>query len=309
MKMFDLHCDTITGLAEHNASLRENEMHIDLQKLRKGGTLAQCFAIFVHQKWCEENGVSPYGYYCEMRELFYREMRKNADMIAPAFRTSDILENERKGLMSGILTIEAGEPLEGKPERVAEFKKDGVRMITLTWNFENELGFSNLTGGGLKPKGREIVDTMNALGVLVDVSHLSDEGFWDCIALSNGKHPVVASHSDARALCPHTRNLTDGMLRALGNTGGIVGVNFYADFLRENTNDTRMEDVLRHTLHLIDKAGVDHVAFGSDYDGIGSNLEWGDASGTPRLLDYLHQQISWDDLEKITHKNALRVFA
>ena len=99
------------------------------------------------------------------------------------------------------------------------------------------------------------------------------------------------------------------MLRALGNTGGIVGVNFYADFLRENTNDTRMEDVLRHTLHLIDKAGVDHVAFGSDYDGIGSNLEWGDASGTPRLIDYLHQQISWDDLEKITHKNALRVFA
>lgn len=309
MKMFDLHCDTITGLSENSASLRKNEMHIDLEKLRKGDTLAQCFAIFVHQKWCRQNGVSPYDYYREMRDVFYREMRENADTIAPAFSSADVLENDRKGLMSGILTIEAGEPLEGKPERVEEFKKDGVRMITLTWNFENEIGFSNLTGGRLKPKGREIVDAMNALGVLVDVSHLSDEGFFDCIELSKGQYPVVASHSDARALCPHSRNLTDEMLRAIGNTGGIVGVNYYAHFLRENTNDTTMEDVLRHTLHLIDKAGVDHVAFGSDYDGIDSNLEWKDASGTPDLLNYLNTKISSADLEKITHANALRVFS
>ena len=309
MKMFDLHCDTITGLSENSASLRKNEMHVDLEKLRKGDTLAQCFAIFVHQKWCRQNGVSPYDYYREMRDVFYREMRENADMIAPAFSSADVLENDRKGLMSGILTIEAGEPLEGKPERVEEFKKDGVRMITLTWNFENEIGFSNLTGGRLKPKGREIVDAMNALGVLVDVSHLSDEGFFDCIELSKGQYPVVASHSDARALCPHSRNLTDEMLRAIGNTGGIVGVNYYAHFLRENTNDTTMEDVLRHTLHLIDKAGVDHVAFGSDYDGIDSNLEWKDASGTPDLLNYLNTKISSADLEKITHANALRVFS
>ena len=309
MKMFDLHCDTITGLSENSASLRKNEMHVDLEKLRKGDTLAQCFAIFVHQKWCRQNGVSPYDYYREMRDVFYREMRENADTIAPAFSSADGLENDRKGLMSCILTIEAGEPLEGKPERVEEFKKDGVRMITLTWNFENEIGFSNLTGGRLKPKGREIVDAMNALGVLVDVSHLSDEGFFDCIELSKGQYPVVASHSDARALCPHSRNLTDEMLRAIGNTGGIVGVNYYAHFLRENTNDTTMEDVLRHTLHLIDKAGVDHVAFGSDYDGIDSNLEWKDASGTPDLLNYLNTKISSADLEKITHANALRVFS
>ena len=309
MKMFDLHCDTITGLGRSSASLRENDMHIDLMKLQKADTLAQCFAIFVHQKWCEKSGISPYEYYRSMRDVFYREMKANADMIAPAYCSADILENDRKGLMSGILTIEAGEPLEGKTERVEEFRKDGVRMITLTWNFENEIGFSNKTGGRLKPKGREIVDAMNALGVLIDVSHLSDEGFWDVVELSGGKNPVVASHSDARALCPHSRNLTDEMLRALGNTGGIVGVNYCADFLCENSNDALMEDVLRHTLHLIDKAGVDHVAFGSDYDGIGSTLEWKDASGTPELLDYLHRKIHWDDLEKITHKNALRVFA
>ena len=309
MKLIDLHCDTITMLAHRNAHLRENDMHIDLMKLKKADQLAQCFAIFVHQKWCEKSGVSPYDYYKQNVEVFRREMRENADLIAAAFDSREILANDAKGLMSGILTIEAGEPLEGKPERVQEFKKDGVRMITLTWNFENEIGFPNTMGGHLKPVGREIVDTMNQLGVLMDVSHLSDEGFWDCIELSGGKTPVVASHSDARALCAHSRNLTDEMLRALGNTGGLVGINYCAGFLREGADDTTMEDVLRHTLHLIDKAGVEHVAFGSDYDGIGSNLEWGDASGTPRLLEYLHQKISWEDLEKITHKNALRVFS
>ena len=309
MKLIDLHCDTITMLAHRNAHLRENDMHIDLMKLKKADQLAQCFAIFVHQKWCEKSGVSPYDYYKQNVEVFRREMRENADMIAPAFNSAEILSNDAKGLMSGILTIEAGEPLEGRTECVEEFKKDGVRMITLTWNFENEIGFPNTTGGHLKPKGREIVDVMNELGVLVDVSHLSDEGFWDVVELSRGKYPVVASHSDARALCPHSRNLTDEMLRALGNTGGLVGVNYCADFLKEGANDATMEAVLQHTLHLIDKAGVEHVGFGSDYDGIGSTLEWKDASGTPELLEYLHRKISWDDLEKITHKNALRVFA
>lgn len=308
MKIFDLHCDTITGLSRMNAGLRENDMHIDLQKLRKADQLAQCFAVFVHQKWCEKTGTSPYDYFKEKRDVFYREMEENRDMIAPAFCSADIRKNAESGLMSGILTIEAGEPLQGKTELVEEFKKDGVRMITLTWNFENEIGFSNKTGGHLKPKGREIVDTMNALGVLPDVSHLSDEGFWDVVELSGGKYPVVASHSDARALCSHSRNLTDEMLRAIGNTGGIVGINYCADFLREGSNDATMEDVLRHTLHLMDKAGADHVAIGSDYDGIDSTLEWKDASGTPMLLEYLHKKISWTDLEKITHLNALRVF-
>ena len=175
MRIFDLHCDTITAVRMESASLRENDFHIDLMKLKKADALAQCFAIFTHQEWCKQHGVSPYDCYREMRDLFYREMQENADMIAPAFSSSDVLENDRKGLMSGILTMEAGEPLEGKPERVAEFKKDGVRMITLTWNFENEIGYPNLTQGHLKPAGREIVDAMNALGVLVDVSHLSDD--------------------------------------------------------------------------------------------------------------------------------------
>lgn len=309
MKLIDLHCDTLTGLKRRNQVLRENNMHLDLMKMKKGDQLAQCFAVFVHQKHCVDNGISPYDFYKEHKDLFYREMEANKDLIAPAFSSADILRNQENGLMSGVLTIEAGEPLEGKTERVEEFRKDGVRMITLTWNFENEIGFSNLTGGHLKPKGREIVDAMNQLGVLVDVSHLSDEGFWDCIELAGNRFPVVASHSDARALCNHTRNLTDDMLKALGNTDGVVGINYCADFLTEGSKDATMEAVLNHALHLIDKAGVDHVAFGSDYDGIGSTLEWKDVSGTPELLEYMHKKISWEDLEKITHKNVLRVFS
>lgn len=308
MKLIDLHCDTILGIGRTGKSLRENDMHLDLQKMKQADTLAQCFAIFVHQEACKRNGINPYDFYQQYKQVFLKEMEENKDMIAQAFSSEDILKNREKGLMSGILTIEAGEPLEGKKERVEEFKKDGVRMITLTWNFENEIGFSNKTGGHLKPVGKEIVDTMNQLGVLVDVSHLSDEGFWDCIELAGSRYPVVASHSDARALCDHSRNLTDDMLKALGNTDGMVGVNYCADFLIPGADHATMEAVLQHTLHLINKAGVDHVAIGSDYDGIGSTLEWKDASGTPMLLDYLHKKISWDDLEKITHRNALRVF-
>ncbi len=309
MKLIDLHCDTLTGLKRRGQVLRENNMHLDLLRMKAADQLAQCFAVFVHQKHCTENGISPYDFFKTHRDIFYQEMKDNADLIAPAYNSADILKNLENGLMSGVLTIEAGEPLEGKCERVEEFKKDGVRMITLTWNFENEIGFPNRMGGHLKPKGKEIVDTMNQLGVLPDVSHLSDEGFWDVIELSQNKYPVVASHSDARALCDHPRNMTDDMLKALGNTNGMVGVNYSADFLREGERFASMEAVLDHTLHLIDKAGIDHVAFGSDYDGIGSVLEWKDVSGTPDLLEYMHSKISWDDLEKITHKNALRVFA
>ena len=152
------------------------------------------------------------------------------------------------------------------------------------------------------------MDAMNRLGILVDVSHLSDEGFWDCIALSQGRYPVIASHSDARALCGHSRNLTDEMLKALGNTGGVVGVNYYAAFLTPGGKEAAMEQVRAHVLHLIDKAGVDHVALGSDYDGISTGMEWKDVSGTPALLEYLHEKISWEDLEKIAYRNALCVF-
>ena len=308
MKLIDLHCDTLTGIKIKEQNLRENDMHLDLIRMQQSDWLAQCFAIFINQEECLEKGISPYDFYKVHKELFYEEMKKNSDLIAPAFYTEDILANKEKGLMSGILTIEGGEAFEGKCERAEEFRNDGVRMITLTWNYENELGFSNLTGGHLKPKGREIVDAMNRLGILVDVSHLSDEGFWDCVELAGNKYPVVASHSDARALCNHTRNMTDEMLKALGETEGVVGINFCSAFLIPESMDTTLEAVLNHTLHLIDKAGIDHVAFGSDYDGIISNLEWKDASGTEKLLEYLHKKISYEDLEKITHKNALRVF-
>lgn len=308
MKFIDLHCDTLTGIQGAGKDLRENNLHLDLLRMKKADALAQCFAIFINQEECREKGISPYDFYKLHKDLFYAEIKANADLIHEAFDASDIRANLEKGLMSGILTVEGGEVLEGKTERVKVLRDDGVRMLTLTWNYENEIGFSNLTDGHLKKKGLEIVDAMNAYGVIPDVSHLSDDGFWDCIELAGKKYPVVASHSNARAVFHHTRNMTDEMLKALGETDGIVGINFSGMFLSPNDRESTMEAVLKHTLHLIDKAGADHVAFGSDYDGLFSTLEWKDVSGMQTLLEYLHTKIPYDDLEKIAYKNALRVF-
>ncbi len=311
MKIFDLHCDTITELSGHGKErhLAENDMHIDIEKLKKGDSLAQCFAVFVHQKACEKAGISPFDFYREKVEVFRRELSENSASIRQAVTVSDILENEKAGLISGILTVEGGETLCGDLSRLDELKNDGVRMMTLTWNFENEIGFSHKTGGHLKPFGKEVVERMNELSMRVDVSHLSDEGFYDVMDILKDRYPVVASHSCARALCRNTRDLTDDMLKKIGENGGIAGINYYSCFLRDDAEHSTYEDVLKHAVHMVNKAGIESVALGSDYDGIDCTLDWTDYSGMPLLVEYLHKEFTYDQLEKICFKNALRVFA
>ena len=174
-----------------------------------------------------------------------------------------------------ILTVEEGGVLNGKMERLDELYRRGIRLITLTWNYENCIGSPNsldpqVMERGLKPFGIQVVERMNELGMIIDVSHLSDGGFWDCIRCS--RTPIVASHSNARSLCSHPRNLTDEMLRALGNKGGVAGVNFYSAFLREKDGTGEsvragLEDIVRHMRRMMDQAGEDAVALGTDFDG------------------------------------------
>lgn len=312
MKIFDLHCDTLTRGGFLTDGLTAESLHINLDKLSAGDSLAQCFAVFLEQKRIRTSGEGMFDFYRRHAALLRSEAEKHRDRIAIARNSADILENAGKGLISAVLTVEGGEALEGKLENLEAMARDGVRMLTLTWNYENELGFSHLLGGGLKPFGKEAVEAMQALGIRPDVSHLSDEGFWDVMDVSRGKGPVVASHSCARALCGHSRNLTDEMLKALGNAGGLVGVNFNGPFLRDmkagDADESFIEDVVRHTLHLIDKAGAEAVAWGSDFDGIGSTLEWKDFSGMQLLADRLGRELSGEALEKMCSKNALRVF-
>jgi len=315
MNIFDLHCDTLTrkSFGEYGFDAPADSLHITLPKLKTGRSLAQCFAVFLEQKRILESGEGLFHYYRRHEELLKRELSAHAGEIAQARNSAEILENSSKGLLSAVLTVEGGEALEGKLENLEAMQRDGVRMLTLTWNYENELGFSHLQGGPLKPFGREAVEYMHELGIRPDVSHLSDEGFRDTLDISRGRGPVVASHSCARALCGNSRNLTDEMLRALGESGGLVGVNFNAPFLRDLKRGepelSSVDEVIRHLLRLIDKAGIESVGWGSDFDGIDSTLEWKDFSGMPVLADRLEKEIGAEALDKVCFGNALRIFA
>lgn len=309
-----MHCDTIGAIttAKTPKELYDYEGQISVKKLQKGDALAQFFAIFIPTHCGEPEPIpkSAYEFYKKALNVYKTEMEKNKDYIMPAYNYDDIMKNKAAGKMSGILTIEDGVPLNGDINRLIEAYNDGVRLISFTWNYENSLGYPNSREEdkmklGLKPFGIEVVEKMNELGMIIDVSHLSDGGFYDVAKYS--KKPFAASHSCCRSLCNHPRNLTDDMLKTLGNKGGIVGINFYASFLNENENYTDIDSVVKHMIYIKDKAGIDALGFGSDFDGIGGELEFVDYSGMPMIIDALSRHFTDDEIDKICNGNMLRV--
>ena len=310
----DLHCDTIMECMLKGQGLAGRPGHINLEKLQKAGSMAQCFALFtISNDMQDEFGYhgEVYDTYNKMYEIFSREMELNKDVIRQVRSAEDILKNNAEGKLSAILTIEDCIFVEGKMERIEEMAKRGVKMASLTWNYENSIGYPNSKDAelhklGLKPFGIEAVEAMNDLGIIVDVSHLSEGGFWDVIKYS--KKPICASHSCARALCDHSRNLTDEQLKAMGETGSVVGVNFYSAFLeKDNLIFTRDEAILKHMVHIKNKAGIETLALGSDFDGIDCELEMKDFSGFPALIEKMQKHFTDDEIDLITHKNFLRI--
>lgn len=317
MKVVDMHCDTIGELwkaekAGKPISLRSNSLHIDLEKMQKGDYLLQNFAMFVFLG----REKDPLVNVLEMIDVYNRAMAENADIIGPVLNYEDIEKNRAAGKLSGMLTIEEGAVLKGNPYVVRTLYQLGVRMLTLTWNFENEIGYPNTIVKakdydpsrhyGLKPEGIEIVREMNRLGMIVDVSHLGDDGFWDVLKYCDG--PFVASHSNARAVCNHTRNMTDDMIRALADKGGVMGLNFCGDFLNPN-GKSRAEDMVRHAKHIINVGGSDILGLGTDYDGIDGDLELDHCDKMPLLAQEMERQgFSTQQIEKIFHGNVLRLY-
>ena len=316
MKNIDLHCDTILFCFEGNQSLRRFGGHINLEKLISGDCLAQCFALFIptyetavqylHREY------DPWELYGMLLDCYRRNLADSADYLRPALSADQVRENREKGFLSSILTVEDGVEIDGKLSRFDRVYDDGVRMMTLTWNYENCMGYPNSSdpeehARGLKPFGVEAVGKMNELGMIIDVSHLSEGGFYDVAAHS--KKPFVASHSCCRALRDHPRNLTDDQLHVLADAGGVVGINFYDQFLGGRDGYTAVDDIVRHILHVRDVAGVDAIAFGSDFDGIESELEFGDYAGFPQLLRALEKHFTEDEIDKISSENFLRVFS
>ena len=265
--VFDLHCDTaLTLLGEtcnEAGSLKKNQLHIDLERASKLEAYCQCFACFTTPMMQEWNKLSPIVIFERELATIQREVDQNKRLISFAYSADEIEANREKGKMSAILTIEGPAGFDFDPELLDNLHQIGFRITTLGWNESNVLTGSNVTGGGLTDKGREYLKEAQRLGMLVDVSHISDQGFWDIMDCTQA--PIVASHSNSRALCNHSRNLTDDMFRAICQTGGVAGINQYAEFLGEQPTLNTVCDHIFHFLEL-DPSGK-HIALGGDLDG------------------------------------------
>lgn len=267
LPVFDLHCDTALALLGKNGHqrerLRRNQLHIDLDRAGELPGYAQCFACFTTPLEEQPDGVTARQVFQWERETIFREVSQNSDVIALAFSASDIRKNSADGKMSAILTIEGPAGFGFDPAMLEELYKTGFRISTLGWNEKNILTGSHATGGGLTDLGREFVKEAQHLGMIVDVSHISDAGFWDIMDITEA--PVVATHSNSRSIWNVSRNLSDEMFRAICRTGGVAGINQYARFLGE---EPTLDTVCDHIFHFmeLDPTGK-HIALGGDLDG------------------------------------------
>lgn len=344
MKVVDMHCDTISALLKKKragecVSLRENDCHLDIQKMKQGDYLLQNFALFVELGCCED----PWQEVQELFELYMHEMAANKDNIAPVLSYADIEKNRQEGKMSAMLTVEEGGVCDGDLEKLRTLYKQGVRMMTLLWNYPNGLGYPNLdrmkgkklriakqggnsavfnivkqnylntpnTKDGLTETGIAFVEEMEKLGMIVDVSHMSDAGFYDVLQYT--KRPFVASHSNSRYSCPCVRNLSDDMIRKLAERGGVMGLNFCADFLTQfpvgAKNPGTVASIVNHAKHIVAVGGVECLGIGSDFDGIDTHAELPSAATLGRLWDALQSSgFTEGQLDKIFGENVLRVY-
>ena len=265
--VFDLHCDTALALLgkefQGGVSLRKNNAHIDLERAKELPGYVQCFACFTTPAFREWYQVSPVvAFEREMGEIL-SQIEQNADWMRLAMSADDVENNYEKGLMSGILTIEGPAGFDFDPALLEELHKVGFRISSLGWNEKNVLTGSHITGGGLTDLGREFVREAQRVGIIVDVSHISDEGFWGIMDVT--EKPIVATHSNSRAVCDHSRNLTDDMFKAICQTGGVAGFNQCAPFVGEKPD---LDTVCDHILHFLElDPDGDHIALGGDLDG------------------------------------------
>lgn len=322
MEFIDMHCDTLSILLltdRENAQLYQVKgAMVDLARMKKAGQLAQFFAVFLPAPGMLDQfglqDMSDEAYIQTLRGYLLKNVEEYSSLIAMAYHARDLIDNKKQGgKMSAVLTMEDGRAIDGKLENIKRFYDLGFRAISLTWNMPNCLGAPNsndpvIMGRGLTEFGREAVEYMQELGILADVSHLSEGGFYDVASIC--KKPFIASHSNSRALCPHPRNLTDGQLRTLADAGGVAGLNFGPEFLNRDIRcrDSTAELIAAHARHMADVGGVECVGIGSDFDGIQGNLEISDCSKMFLLEDALRKKgFTSSEVEKIFCQNVLRV--
>lgn len=288
---------------------RSSKGHVDLPRLLESGVDLQIFAVYIQPEYKIERALHRA---LQVIDRFYKELHDHEDKMMLFTKVSDVREAEKHGKIAAMLSIEGGEAVEADLGILRMLHRLGLRAMTLTWNERNQIADGageGRTKGGLTNFGVELVKEMNNIGMVVDVSHLSDPGFFDVIETTT--KPVIASHSNCRAICNHRRNLTDDMIKILADNGGVMGMNFSAAFVDENKEKATLERVLDHVGHIVKVASVDHVGIGSDFDGI-ENTPKGleDVTRMPYLTEgLLKRGYKEDDIRKILGENFLRVFS
>ena len=307
--VFDLHCDTALALLGKDmktpGSLKNNELHIDLDRAKTLNGYAQCFACFTTPYMNEWAKVSPVTVFQRELDVILAEIDRNSKLIEVAYSAKDVRKNYERGKMSAILTIEGPAGFDFDPELLQDLYAVGFRISSLGWNEQNVLTGSHKTGGGLTDLGKEYVKEAQRLGMIIDVSHISDEGFWDIMDIT--EKPIVATHSNSRAVCDNSRNLTDDMFKAICQTGGVAGFNQCAPFVGDNCD---LDTACDHFLHFLelDPDGA-HIALGGDLDGCDELPAGFDGiQSYPTLAQRLLQRgVDEVTLRKIFWENALGV--
>jgi membrane dipeptidase len=343
--IFDGHNDYLSRVARDPADdpaffVRGDKGHIDLPRAREGGLAGGLFACFPLEQapgdgsgstdaqpespeipdltaTTPEMGVAQQHMIAQMGRLFRLEREGNGQ-VRVARTADEITASMQQGALAAVVHFEGAEAIDPNLDALYVFYQAGLRSLGIVWSRPNAFGHgvpfdfphSPDSGPGLTDAGRALVRACNQLGVVVDLSHLTEQGFWDVAGLSTA--PLVATHSNAHALCPSARNLTDRQLDAVRDSGGLVGVNFHTGFLREDgqdTVDTPLAEIVRHVDYLVNRMGIEHVALGSDFDGATMPAELGDVAGLPRLMEALRARGGYEaaDLARIGHGNWLRV--
>ncbi|OUQ60544.1 hypothetical protein B5E58_01345 [Tyzzerella sp. An114] len=303
IKITDMHCDTIVKCKRENQNLFKNNIHIDLERM-KNTVSTETFAIWLEKEYYSD----AYNETCRCIDFYNAEINKNSNIISHVNTYNDIIKNRKNNIISSILSIEGGEAIEGSLEKLEDFYEKGVRLMTLTWNYKNHIGCGAFYGDeNLTDFGKNVVKHMNKKGMIVDVSHLCDKGFYDVLRISD--KPFIASHSNSRTICNSKRNLTDEQIIELKNIGGVMGINLYSNFVSEKEH-CNIDDVMRHIDHIINIAGDDIIGFGCDYDGIESAPEGLlEVSCISKIVTEIYKRYGKETAEKIAFKNFDRIFS
>ena len=307
--IIDGHCDTvhlfISETGSYDFTRHNEEGHIDLPRLRQGGVKLQFFALYI------EEDFKPVGAMRRCMQLvdnYYTTVDRVQEELKTIYNVSDLHEALNGSKIAGLLSVEGGEALEGDISVLRVLFRLGVRGLGLTWNQRNQLAVGvgdNSENDGLTSFGREVVREMNRLGMIVDLAHINEKGFYEAISLSNA--PVIVSHANARALCEHPRNLSDSQLRMIAENGGLIGLSFCPPFIHGESPS--LDKLLDHFVHVAEIAGVEHIGFGSDYDGIERTINGlDDVSCMQHLVGGLISRgFTTKEIGQITSENYLRV--